>query len=138
MSTSVEKFREFVKKYPKLRNLVKDGTRTWQSLYEDWVILGDNDSQWFPFSNNADTLENNSNNLVNKEKEDIKTTNSNSNSELISGIMSLVKSVNPDSINKALTMTQKASQIIQGFSSLKGSGKTPSVTNHYDPFFRKF
>ncbi len=145
MSTSVERFREFVKKHPKLVELVRNKSRTWQSLYEDWIILGSNDASWTPFSDSNvsenNSVENNDENItINNEKSTFESTekSSSNNLELVNGILSLVKSINTDSINKALTMTQKASQIIQGFSSLKGNNKSNSVINHYDPFFRKF
>ena len=35
----MDAFRDFVSRYPKLRDDVVSGKRTWQSIYEDWVIM---------------------------------------------------------------------------------------------------
>ncbi|RFU63396.1 YlbD family protein [Peribacillus glennii] len=44
--TSVEKFKAFVKKHPKLRQEVKDGNYTWQELFEEWQLFGGDHEQW--------------------------------------------------------------------------------------------
>ena len=41
MSSRMDDFREFVRKYPKLKDKVRDGKTTWQSIYEEWVLYGD-------------------------------------------------------------------------------------------------
>jgi hypothetical protein len=46
---SVVKFKEFVKQYPKISSEVKKGTVSWQELYEDWYLLGEDDSRWDQF-----------------------------------------------------------------------------------------
>jgi hypothetical protein len=46
---SVVKFKEFVKQYPKISSEVKKGTVSWQELYEDWYLLGEDDPRWDQF-----------------------------------------------------------------------------------------
>lgn len=46
---SVEKFKEFVKQNPKIVREVRSGNATWQELYEDWYLLGEEDSRWDSF-----------------------------------------------------------------------------------------
>jgi hypothetical protein len=46
---NVQKFKEFVKKYPKISNEVKKGKFNWQELYEDWYLLGEDDPRWDTF-----------------------------------------------------------------------------------------
>ena len=41
MSSRMDDFRKFVRKYPKLKDEVRDGKTTWQSIYEEWVLYGD-------------------------------------------------------------------------------------------------
>ena len=48
MESRIDEFREFVKKYPLIKEDVKNNKRTWQSFYEDWVLLGENDGIWDP------------------------------------------------------------------------------------------
>ncbi|WP_066289487.1 YlbD family protein [Bacillus sp. FJAT-29937] len=43
---SVEKFKEFVKKNPKIIQEVREGKKTLQELYEDWYLLGEDDPKW--------------------------------------------------------------------------------------------
>lgn len=43
---SVEKFKTFVKSNPKLIEAVKKGTHTWQELFEEWFLLGEEDPRW--------------------------------------------------------------------------------------------
>ena len=43
---SVLQFKEFVKNNPKIIQEVRNGKSTWQELYEDWYLLGEEDSRW--------------------------------------------------------------------------------------------
>ncbi|EDL64726.1 YlbD family protein [Bacillus sp. SG-1] len=42
----VKEFKEFVQKHPKIAAEVKKGTATWQDLFEEWYLLGEEDSRW--------------------------------------------------------------------------------------------
>ncbi|WP_246140793.1 YlbD family protein [Bacillus marasmi] len=46
---SVESFKNFVKGNPKLIDAVKKGTFSWQELYEDWYLLGEDDPRFAPY-----------------------------------------------------------------------------------------
>ncbi|WP_420912370.1 YlbD family protein [Mesobacillus campisalis] len=46
---SVKKFKEFVKGNPKIIQEVRDGKATWQELYEEWYLLGEEDERWDPY-----------------------------------------------------------------------------------------
>ena len=41
MSAKLDEFKEFVKKHPLVKQKVLNGEKTWQQLYEDYVILGE-------------------------------------------------------------------------------------------------
>ncbi|OCA85566.1 hypothetical protein A8F94_11810 [Bacillus sp. FJAT-27225] len=43
---SVIKFKEFVAENPHLVREVRNGTTTWQQLYEEWYLLGEEDPRW--------------------------------------------------------------------------------------------
>ncbi|MDQ0272397.1 YlbD family protein [Cytobacillus purgationiresistens] len=43
---SVEQFKEFVKGNPAMIKQVRAGNSTWQELYEEWYLLGEEDSKW--------------------------------------------------------------------------------------------
>jgi hypothetical protein len=42
----VTEFKSFVKKHPKIIKEVRNGTAQWQDLFEDWYLLGEEDSRW--------------------------------------------------------------------------------------------
>ncbi len=54
---SVEKFKEFVKQNPRVIKEVRDGNATWQELYEDWYLLGEEDSRWDSYRENKDNTQ---------------------------------------------------------------------------------
>ncbi|PLS16562.1 hypothetical protein CVD28_15880 [Bacillus sp. M6-12] len=43
---SVIEFKAFIKRNPELISLVRQGNYTWQSLFEEWYLRGDNDELW--------------------------------------------------------------------------------------------
>ncbi|RFU71148.1 hypothetical protein D0469_04210 [Peribacillus saganii] len=43
---SVNEFKAFVKKNPELISLVRQGDYTWQDLFEEWYLRGDNNELW--------------------------------------------------------------------------------------------
>lgn len=43
---SISEFKGFVKKNPKLIKEVRNGNKSWQELYEDWYLLGEEDESW--------------------------------------------------------------------------------------------
>ncbi|EIJ81624.1 hypothetical protein PB1_01745 [Bacillus methanolicus PB1] len=46
LDPSVQKFKEFVQSNPKIILKVRKGEATWQELYEDWYLLGEDDPRW--------------------------------------------------------------------------------------------
>lgn len=46
LQTEIEKFKEFINRYPKLRSEIRKNGRGWQELYEQWVLLGEEDEHW--------------------------------------------------------------------------------------------
>ena len=43
---SIEQFRAFVKRHPQLRNEVQQKQTTWQGLFEEWYVLGEDHPRW--------------------------------------------------------------------------------------------
>ena len=70
MDSQLDEFKQFVRKYPGLKYDVRNGKATWQSIYEEWYLYGEEDSQWEKYkevpneSSNSTTpaTNNNSNN----------------------------------------------------------------------------
>jgi hypothetical protein len=114
MSTRMDEFREFVSRYPLVREDVTSGKKTWQNIYEDWVILGENNSIW------------------DKYKEGKKETIDLLSSENLRNIMNYVKKINPDSISKTLNTVQKILQITEG---IGGKGRTGFFNGNYNSWW---
>ncbi|MFS0645062.1 spore coat protein YlbD [Siminovitchia sp. 179-K 8D1 HS] len=57
---SVEQFKQFVREHPNLVKLVRAEENTWQELYEEWYLLGEDDPKWEKYKkgNTAETNEN--------------------------------------------------------------------------------
>ena len=97
-TSRMPEFKEFVSRHPLVREEVVKGNKTWQNIYEDWVILGENNDIWAPYK-------------VSTEKTDKIDLLS---SENLKNIMGYIKKINPDSISKTLNTVQKILQITQG------------------------
>jgi hypothetical protein len=116
MSSRLEDFRKFVSKHPEVRNDVLSGTKSWQQIYEDWALFGEESDLWK--FNQGST----------KQAEELPKSNSNPkkledffSNDTLKTIVGYVKKINPDTLSKTLNTIQKVLQITQGFSS-----QTPS------------
>ena len=49
LSAEVQKFKAFVQKHPALIKEVRQGNTTWQDLFEEWYLLGEDDPKWEPY-----------------------------------------------------------------------------------------
>lgn len=122
---TVMEFKEFVKKHPKLVQEVRTGKRTWQELYEDWYLLGEDDSSWNAFRNKND-----------KKKDDAKS------SDFMSKILSSVKNLNVNDFQNQISNVGSTISTIQSvinqFQSFKQPNQSNETTRPNHPFaFRK-
>ena len=113
MESRMDDFRIFINKYPAIKTEVKNGKKTWQEIYEDWVILGEDDDKWNIYKTDK------SNDLGSKKIDDLLTTSN------IKNIVDYLKKINPDTISKTLNTIQKVLQITQSF----GQKPTPGLYN---------
>ncbi|HPT89295.1 MAG: cytosolic protein [Acholeplasmataceae bacterium] len=103
MESKLEQFKDFVRRHPLLRDEVRNNRRTWQSIYEEWVLYGENDSIWEPYRiNSAEQLS-----LEGPGMDNIK------------NIISYLQKINPDTLQKTLNTVQKAIQIAQSITQSK-------------------
>jgi hypothetical protein len=122
---SIEQFKEFVKKNPKVRDEVRSGNSTWQELYEDWYLLGEGDPRWNAFSD------------VQEKSED-----TDQKTDLIKQIMAAVKKMDAKQIDYHINNLSQALSAVQGVISQFQSGKPTNPVNKNEhpphPFmFRK-
>lgn len=136
MSLKMEEFRSFVSKHPLLRDEVRNNKFTWQNVYEEWVLYGEEDESWKKYErveqeDLADTSTfNNDNTTINQDEST--QNNSTVNLDSIKSIMNYVQKINPDSLNKTLNTVQKVIQIAQTFSGPKSTPTIPTSSLYSD------
>lgn len=125
---SVLQFKEFVKNNPKVIQEVRKGKVTWQELYEDWYLLGEDDSRWETIGTTIES----DNDAPSEAKGD-----------WMSNIIGMVKKMDPNqmqnhinNLNHALGAIQSVISQFQGTNAPEGSVKPSEGPKH--PFlFRK-
>ncbi|MFK9092301.1 YlbD family protein [Bacillus salipaludis] len=96
---SVLKFKEFVKNNPHVIKEVRNGKATWQELFEDWYLLGEEDKRW-----EAIGTENGS--APEKTNE--------SKGDWMSNIAGMVKKIDPNQMQNHINNLSQALGAIQG------------------------
>jgi hypothetical protein len=128
---SVLAFKAFVKNNPKLIQEVRKGKATWQELYEDWYLLGEEDTRWEKIGSESSS------------ETEQKTTDSKG--DWMSNIMGMVKNMDPNQVQHHINNLSQAIGAIQGvLSQFQGSSpgpnpvKTTPIEGPKHPFsFRK-
>lgn len=110
MASRMDEFRSFVGRYPLVREEVVSGKKTWQNIYEDWVMLGENNEIWKQYRSVTSTNSKPAG-LENILKGDG-----------VKNVWNYVKKINPDNVSKTLNTVQKVLQITQSFGTKPGAG----------------
>ncbi|MFC0274955.1 spore coat protein YlbD [Metabacillus herbersteinensis] len=123
---SVEQFKDFVKKHPKLVQEVRKGNKEWQEVYEDWYLLGENDTVWKQYKTDQESEE---------------TVESETKADFMSQMVTAVKKMDMNQMNHHITnMSSTISTIQNLFQQLglsKGSSGSTSSGNPGPFSFRK-
>lgn len=119
MESRMDEFREFIGRYPKIRDDVRSGKRTWQNIYEEWVLYGEKDNQWSKYLDTEATT----NQPSGSNPSQVKQQGTQSIGDSVKNIVSYVQKINPDSLNRTLNTVQKVVQIAQSF-----GGKSTATT----------
>jgi hypothetical protein len=113
INPSILKFKEFVRNNPKIIQEVRKGNATWQELYEDWYLLGEEDSRW-------DSIGEERNNET-EEASDNKT-------DLMSTITGMLKKMDPNQVQHHINSLSQAIGAIQGLlTQFQGSNQPNQV-----------
>ena len=131
MSAKMEEFRAFVSKHPLLKEEVRSNRFTWQNVYEEWVLYGEEDESWKKYEK-KEAVEAPVNNPIIEENNSTPQENSTVNLDSIKSIMNYVQKINPDSLNKTLNTVQKVIQIAQTFSGPKSIPNIPTSSLYSD------
>jgi hypothetical protein len=96
---SILKFKEFVRNNPKIIQEVRKGNATWQELYEDWYLLGEEDSRW---------------DSIGEERNNETEETSDKKSDLMSTITGMLKKMDPNQVQHHINSLSQAIGAIQG------------------------
>lgn len=112
---TVRQFKQFVKKHPKLVKQVRDGNKTWQDIYEEWTILGEEDEIWEKYTKLEDEDEEEMADSTEEDDDDQeKNANNKSSSLQAADILGLLKSVNLDDIQGHINNLSGVMKTLQG------------------------
>ncbi|MFZ4450271.1 YlbD family protein [Salibacterium aidingense] len=120
---SIYEFREFLYKHPELIKEVREGKQTWNQLYQDWVVLGEDHEQWASYR------------ISDEDKKDIV---KNDNTDSLSTIIKTLGQINIEDLQKQISqfsgMMGNVQQVLQHFQKPSAPPRPP-----HDPFsFRGF
>ncbi|SFA75932.1 MULTISPECIES: YlbD family protein [unclassified Bacillus (in: firmicutes)] len=120
---SVLKFKEFVKANPLITQEVRKGNATWQELYEDWYLLGEEDSRWEAFRN-----------VQKNEDVNVEVTSEETKSDWMGQMMGIVKNMDPNQVQSHLSNLSQAIGAVQGLlSQFQGSKQVNEVKKPDSP-----
>lgn len=137
----VNEFKDFVRKYPNLKEEVSSGKSTWQNLYESWYLYGPDDGQWERYktqtSNNSEEKDVSSQTSV--AKSDL------SGPEMMAQAFEYLQKVDIDKVQKTMGTFQQFIQIFQTMQTGKGAGAAAGMLGakaatkqNYSGFFSQF
>ncbi|SEN30444.1 Putative coat protein [Mesobacillus persicus] len=100
---SVQQFKMFVKENPNLIKEVRNGDVTWQELYEEWYLLGEDDARWDSYREGS-----------HKSKEEKKADETKTSGDWMSKVMNAVKNMDQDQLQGQIGNISQAIAAIQG------------------------
>jgi hypothetical protein len=109
---SVLKFKEFVKNNPKVIQEVRKGKATWQELYEDWYLLGEEDKRWETIGSETSS--------------DAEEKSTDSKGDWMSNVMGMMKNMDPNQVQHHINNLSQAIGAVQGVLS-QFQGSSPVV-----------
>ncbi|SFP03596.1 spore coat protein YlbD [Salibacterium halotolerans] len=120
---SIYEFREFLYRHPDLIREVRAGKQTWNQIYQDWMVLGEEHEHWDSYR--MDDVS------VPDEKKD-------STGHTLSSVLSIIEQINIDDLQKQISqfsgMMGNVQQVMRHFQKPEEPPKPPQ-----DPFsFRRF
>ena len=95
----IDEFKSYVRNNPHLIKYVRNNKMTWQQFYEIYDLYGENDKIWNDFKDNVTTNNTTNSSLVNTIKE----------------IFGLIKGIDLNNVQKALSSLDKAIEAVKGF-----------------------
>ncbi|WP_096199229.1 YlbD family protein [Bacillus sp. FJAT-45350] len=89
---SVQQFKQFVKSHPELVKEVRQNRKTWQELFEEWTLLGEEHDMWEQYKIKDNDQD--SETMSESTEEATNETNNPGQSESLSNLLGLIKNIN--------------------------------------------
>ncbi|WP_017753600.1 YlbD family protein [Calidifontibacillus oryziterrae] len=133
LNPKVAEFKEFVKRHPNIVKDVRANKKTWQELYEDWYMFGEEDSMWEKYKS-----------VTSDDEKQAKRPTAKKESDFMSQLLSMVKNIDMNELQKNLNNVSGAisnvQQLLEQFQNFKGATtqqnhKAGRPRNPYNPFF---
>ena len=133
MSAKTEEFKSFVKMHPGLKKLVYKDQKSWQSIFEEWMLLGSENDIWNEYKDD----------VVIETKEQINTNTKKNQSdsnvanvgEMIKTCVNYIKKIDTDSVAKTVNNIQKLMTLVAGLGAVNTVNAQTKMTG--DPLFDK-
>ncbi|MDE5978211.1 MAG: YlbD family protein [Turicibacter sp.] len=126
MDNQLDEFKQFVRKYPGLKYDVRNGKATWQSIYEEWYLYGEEDSQWekykeVPNESTTSTTPATTTDTNNKETKSSSTSNL-SGTEMMTQAFQYLQKMDMNKVQQTMGTVQKFIQLFQSFQGGSNAG----------------
>lgn len=121
---SVSQFKEFVQKHPKIIKEVRSGNQTWQGLYQDWFLVGEDDAIWNEYRTEEELK------AIEEVAEEEKP-----NSKMLGKVMSFFRNIDPEQMQGQMNNLQNiATNIQQLVGIFRGTESTEPEVKQQNPF----
>lgn len=118
LSPKVQQFKSFVQKHPLLIKEVRQNKTTWQELFEEWYLLGEDDPKWLDYRIDQPEKA--------EKKSRIKKGKVTEKNEFVNQLLESVKKLDPEQIQKLAGQLSQALDIAIKF---LNELKTPGSAN---------
>ena len=137
LDSQLDEFKSFVRKYPGLKNDVRNGKITWQSIYEEWYLYGEEDSQWEKYkeasnqTNDSSTAATNTNTSAETKSDTASTASTGlgnmTGTEMMSQAFQYLQKMDMNKVQQTMGTVQKFIQIFQTMQGGKGAGAASAL-----------
>ncbi|TDQ42295.1 spore coat protein YlbD [Aureibacillus halotolerans] len=117
---TIHSFKTFIKSHPGLGDEVKRKKQTWQQIFENWYLLGEDDELWASYRTTK------------------KSASKTDYSDMMQQALSFLKNLDPDEVQKQITSVSSAidtlQNVIKQFQSNKETSRLPVKVGGEEPF----
>lgn len=130
---SIKSFKLFINNHPKLLKEIRANGYSWQTYYEKWALLGEDDLFWEAYKAEAETNTN-----IKKEKEKEVTKKLGKHTEIIGQLLKYTEHIDLNQVQKQMQSLSKTIATIQEVLGNKTPEKHPVETQKNKDVFQMF